>query len=268
MNTLKVVQSKNEELEEKNSQILSSITYAQRIQNAVLPNTQTIQTLIPNSFILNKPKDIVSGDFYFIKQINNYKLIAVADCTGHGVPGALMSMLSIALLNDIVNNSEIMSSSQVLDELRRQIKKSLQQLGESDEQRDGLDIAFCAINIENNTLSFAGANTSLLLFRQNEPIIYQADHMPVGIYPKEEPFTEHQINLFSNDVLYLFSDGYYSQLKGDNDERYKIKRFKEFLTDIHHKSMGEQKQLLETNFDKWKGNGQQTDDVLVLGMKI
>nr|HPQ35025.1 SpoIIE family protein phosphatase [Tenuifilaceae bacterium] len=255
-------------VEQKNLQILSSIEYAQYIQNAVLPNNETIKKLFPDSFILNMPKDIVSGDFYFLKQIKNYKLFAVADCTGHGVPGALMSMLSIALLNEIVRNSDIKSSSQVLNELRRQIIESLHQIGRKGEQKEGLDIAFCSLNTEDNMLSYAGARIPLFLFRNNELNIINADKFSVDIYFKNELFIENQIEIKRGDELFLFSDGYYSQIGEKTDKTYKISHFKDFLAKIHPKSVEEQKQLLESELDEWRGSKQQLDDVLVLGIKF
>jgi len=289
--TLEIVNHQKDVIEKSHKNITASITYAKRIQTAVLPSLDVVTMLLPEHFILFKPRDIVSGDFYFIKQIKNYTLIAAADCTGHGVPGAFMSMLGVALLNEIVRNTEITSSAEVLNELRKQIKFSLQQTGQQGEQQDGMDIAFCSINIETLEMNFAGAFNPCLIFRKidngqltmdNELInkekelsivnyqlsILEADRMPVGIHLKEKPFTELTFQLQTGDVFYIFSDGYESQFGGVKPETMKSKRFKEFLTRINHLPMNEQKEMLEKRFDKWRGNNAQTDDVLVMGVKI
>jgi len=261
--------------------ITDSIMYASRIQNAVLPRLELINQIIPSNFILYKPRDIVSGDFYFVKQIKNFTLLAVADCTGHGVPGAFMSMLGVAILNEIVQKNEIKSANILLNELRRQIKFSLQQTGQMGEQQDGMDIAFCAINLENYMLSFSGAYNPLCIFRNKtlttveplsmldyELIELPADRMPVGVYAKEQSFTEKTFQLQHGDMLYLFSDGYHSQLGGPRFEKYKSKRMKAFFAQICNKELDEQKILLETEFDTWRKSYEQTDDVLVMGVRI
>lgn len=262
-------------LEKSHKNITDSIIYAQRIQKAVLPDENEITQILNHHFILFKPRDIVSGDFYFIKKVNNTIIFATADCTGHGVPGAFMSMLGIALLNEIVLKKEIKSSNQVLDELRRQIKSSLQQTGQQGEQQDGMDIAFCSIDIQTNELSFAGAHNPAWIFRKNSQtlshtdiIILQPNRQPVGVYLKEVPFVENKFQLQKDDIIYIFTDGYHSQFGGQACETMKIERFKQFLKDIINKSLNEQKILLERRFIEWKGNNEQTDDVLVIGVKI
>lgn len=255
-------------IEISHQQITSSITYAKRIQEAVLPKEDVIQMLLPQHFILFKPRNIVSGDFYFIKLYKNYLFVAAADCTGHGVPGAFMSMLGFALLNDLVRKPEIQNSAQLLDELRLQIKTSLQQTGKIGEPQDGMDIAFLAIDIETNMMSYAGANFPLYLFRDNELFVYKADSMPISIFRRENNFTNHNIELKKDDVLYIFSDGYVSQFDENNQSTFKISRFREMLINIHKKSFSEQKEILENELNNWKGNSIQTDDILVIGVKI
>ncbi len=283
------LQVKNTEITKKNHSITESIVYANRIQSAVLPNVKLFSNLFSEHFILFKPRDIISGDFYFIKQIDNFVLVAAADCTGHGVPGAFMSMLGIAILNEIVRSTEIVSASQVLNELRNQIKASLQQSGQKGEQQDGLDIAFCAINRKTLEMSFAGAHNpcwisrnyelgmrneelkssdNQLIIHNSKFIILEADHQPVGIYLKEEPFTEQPFQLQTGDTIYLFSDGYHSQFGGEKKLPMKSKYFKEILSEICILPLENQKQILETKFNEWKGDNEQTDDVLVLGMRI
>jgi len=286
------IEIQKQEIEIKHNQIKGSINYAKRIQEAVLPRKDFIELVLPEHFIFFKPRDIVSGDFYFIKQIKNYTLIAAADCTGHGVPGAFMSMLGIALLNELVRNTEIQTPAQLLNELRNQIKSSLQQVGQVAEQQDGMDIAFCAINLETMEMSFSGAHNPCWIFRnekqetKNEKLkvknesedelftfhfslfTLEADHQPVGIYLKEKPFTEQKFQLVKNDVIYIFSDGYISQFGGKKNLPLKSKYFKELLSEICFLELSEQKQILENKFNEWKGNNEQTDDVLVIGVKI
>jgi serine phosphatase RsbU (regulator of sigma subunit) len=270
--TLEVVSLQKKEIEDAQKQTNASISYAQRIQNAVLPNQKFIDTLLKEHFIFFKPRDIVSGDFYFIKQINDYFLIAAADCTGHGVPGAFMSMLGIAILNEITQKTEIMHSNQILNDLRRQIKNSLNQTGKIGEQQDGMDIAFCAINTTTLEMSFAGAYNPCWIFRttNNETNLIElaADRMPVGIHIKEKDFSEQIFQLQKGDVFYIFSDGYYSQFGGAANNKYKTKRLREFLQTNYHKSLSEQKEAIENEFNTWKGSNLQTDDVLVIGVGV
>jgi len=275
------------EIEKKNQSITQSITYAGRIQNAVLPSLNNIISIFNDFFVFFQPRDIISGDFYFIKKINNYVIISVADCTGHGVPGAFMSVLGISLLKEISIKKEITTSSQVLNELREQIKSSLQQTGQHGEQQDGMDIAFCSINSETLEMSFSGAHNPCWIFRtiENEQLkidneknklsiinyqlsILEADHQPIGIYLKEKPFTEHKFQLQKDDIIYLFSDGYESQFGGEKNEKFKTKRFKDLLSEINILPLAEQEQILEQKFNEWKGNYEQTDDVLVVGVKF
>jgi len=255
------------DIELKNKNITASITYAKRIQNAVLSSDDFISLIIPEHFIYNKPKDIVSGDFYFIKQIRNQIVIFVADCTGHGVPGALMSMLGIALLNEIVMNTPNLSANLILDDLRERIKKSLQQQNLKNEQKEGMDASLCIINIETNQLNFAGANNPLFLFRNNEINIFEPDKMPIGIFPREKPFTNQIFQIQKNDVLYMFSDGYYSQFDETNKNTFKTKKFTQLLSNIHLKPFSEQEDILEKELNNWKGKNTQTDDILIVGIK-
>jgi ligand-binding sensor domain-containing protein/serine phosphatase RsbU (regulator of sigma subunit) len=276
-NAFRKIDEQKQEIEKSHKHITASINYAKRIQTAILPNSEIISMLLPDHFILFKPRDIVSGDFYYIKQMKQFTIIAVADCTGHGVPGAFMSMLGIAILNELVQKSEIQNSSQLIQELRKQVKISLQQTGQKGEQQDGMDIAFCAINLENYELSFAGAHNPCWIFRQKNQLDLEnqadfielsADRMPVGIFAKERPFTEHTFQLQPGDVMYLFSDGFHSQFGGRKNRKFKAGNFKSLLSSIYKKDMNEQKELLEQEFNQWKGSKEQTDDVLVMGIRI
>ncbi len=283
------ITQQKELIEKSHKNITDSILYAKRIQSAVMPDNEHIDQLLPQHFILFMPRDIVSGDFYYIKKVKDTIIIAAADCTGHGVPGAFMSMLAITLLNEIILNKEITTSSQVLEELRKQIKIALQQTGQKGEQQDGLDVAFCAINQTTMEMSFAGAynpcwifrnelrmtndelgisNVKQSVIRNSQFVILEPDHQPVGIYLKEKPFTESKITLQKDDVIYLFSDGYQSQFGGEKDIPLKSGYFKEILSEIHHLPLSEQHIILENKFNAWKGDNLQTDDVLVLGVRI
>jgi serine phosphatase RsbU (regulator of sigma subunit) len=256
------------EIEKSHKHITASITYAQRIQHAVLPSQARISELLGEHLLLYMPRDIVSGDFYFFKPYKNYVFLAAADCTGHGVPGAFMSMLGVALLNEIVEKSDIQDAASALDELRKQVKNALQQTGNRGEQQDGMDIVFCALNLDNQHLSFACANNPLLIFRQGELIEYKADKMPVGIYKNEKPFTNQETFLQKNDVLYLFSDGYFSQFKHLTKEPMKSRRFKDFLTEIQDLTFKAQEQKLRDFLAEWKGTEPQIDDILVMGFRM
>jgi len=270
----------NEELKQlyeiTNSQkdeIISSILYAQRIQSAVLPQEAYITELLNENFILYKPKEIVSGDFYWIKQVKNYIILASADCTGHGVPAAFMSMLGISLLNEIVQRREITQANQVLNELRKQIKHSLRQTGKKEESRDGIDIALCVIDSEKNIMQYSGAHNPLYLISNNngESILkeFKADPMPVGLhFSSDKSFTNHEIQLEIGDIFYIFSDGFADQNGGENNCRFTNTNFKKLLLEIHDQPMYEQKEILEQILKKWMGEHPQRDDILVLGARV
>ena len=268
--------AQRDDLKTKSEDITSSLVYAKRIQTAVLPNESDMQNLLPDHFILYKPKDIVSGDFYWMAEKDNCVYIAVADCTGHGVPGAFMSMLGIAILNEIINKKGIEGSNELLEELRTQLKKVLGQTGMSDEQKDGMDIGLAILDRETNIMQYSGAYHSLYLFRkekmvgeeENEMVIIKGNRQPVGVFPKETPFTKSEINLCEGDVFYMFTDGYESQFGGDRGEIFKIRRLKELFKNIYELPMLDQKYELENVYEQWRTNNEQVDDILILGVKI
>lgn len=249
----------------QNRKITDSIEYASLIQCALLPADGILNSILPNHFILFKPRDIVSGDFYWFKQIKNYVYLAAVDCTGHGVPGAFMATLGISLLNEFMNTSEIKSPEIILEELRNRIKTSLHQ----ECTQDGMDIALCRINMETNTMKFSGANLPMYLVRDNKLIEYKGDRMPIGIYPKDDqPFTNQELQLKSNDTFYIFSDGYVSQFGGEKAFKYSAKRFQDSILSIQKNDMESQKQILEQTLFQWQGNQNQVDDILVIGIRI
>jgi sigma-B regulation protein RsbU (phosphoserine phosphatase) len=248
--------------------IKDSLNYAEKIQKAVLPSQALLNEVFSESFILLKPKDIVSGDFYWLNHAGNNFLIAAADCTGHGVPGAFMSMLGVTLLNEIVSGNRLKNPKQILNFLRKRIKTLLQQTGKDMEQKDGMDIALCTINTKNLQLQYAGAFNPLYIFRNHKLIEFKADRQPISIYIKETDFTNHRIDLKKGDAIYIFSDGYWDQLGGSQNRKFNVKQFKQLLNDIHDMPMTKQYDILNQTFEDWKGANDQLDDVLVMGMRM
>jgi len=254
-----------DELVFQKKQITDSIQYAKSMQNGLLPEMKMIKRVLPNHFIFYKPKDIVSGDFYWVKKVNDVILIAAADCTGHGVPGAFMSVLGISLLNEIVRRKEIKKANQTLEVLRYDLKESLNQTKGDYTNNSGMDIAFCAINHKKKIIEYAGANTPLYLVRDNKLIEYKPTRNPIGITPIEIPFQNNEIEFEPDDIFYLFSDGFIDQFGGDNGKKYRTRRFKHLLLEIHNKPLDIQKDLLELNLKTWMGSkNEQVDDIMVL----
>ena len=266
----------NEELAKKNTliteqkkEITDSIQYASRIQSALLPPGDYIDTLIPERFIIYFPRDIVSGDYYWITEKNGKVICVTADCTGHGVPGAFMSMLGIAFLTHILSDRVEFHTDEILNDLRTHVIDSLHQTGKEGESQDGMDIALYIIDLEQMKLEYSGANISLYLFRDNELTEYKSDKMPIGIHVKSNiPFSRHNIDICKNDMLYTHTDGYPDQFGGPFQKKFMVRNFKNVLTEIHTKTMEEQKETLINVFTEWKGNFAQVDDVLVVGVRI
>lgn len=252
-----------------NNQITDSIMYASRIQKAMLPKKEVITEMLPEHMVLFKPRDIVSGDFYWYRKIKNFAVFVAADCTGHGVPGAFMSMLGISFLNDIVSKSRFDKPNEILEKLRKKVKNALHQTGKANEATDGMDISFCILDTENNQLQFAGAYNPLYLVRDNKLQIIKADRQPIAIHLKERDFTNHEIDVQKGDCLYMFSDGYKDQFGGEKGQKFKSKKFDELLLNIHQKPMEEQKEILEKEINKWMGGiHEQIDDILVFGVRV
>lgn len=263
------VSEQNVMLFEQKKEITDSINYAKRIQTAVLPNGEYANNILGNHFILFKPKDIVSGDFYWATKVNEWLLVTVADCTGHGVPGAFMSMLGVSFLNEIVRKKVVTKASDVLDNLRTSIIDALSQTGEAGTQKDGMDIVLCAINTNDNSMQFAGANNTLYIVNSNKELIeVKPDKQPVAIYEYMTPFTNHIIQLNTGDTLYLMSDGYQDQFGGEKFKKFMSKRLKEMLVEISDKPMSEQKEIMNTTLENWKGEHEQVDDITVMGIKV
>ncbi len=252
-------------------EINDNIRYARHIQTAMLPPKELMSQLLPKHFVFNKPKDIVSGDFYWVSQNRAKTIIVVADCTGHGISGAMMSMLGVAFLNEIVNDNNITSTTEILELLRSRIIASLhQQVNSSIElSHDGMDITICIIDIIDNTLEFSGANNPMYLVRDNQLIEFKPDKMPIGIHEfYNQPFTSQHVKLKTNDTIYMFSDGYRDQFGGPAGKKLKSSNFKNIILNCSTHKVEHQDKLLENEFTKWRNGYEQIDDVLVLGFSI
>jgi serine phosphatase RsbU (regulator of sigma subunit) len=264
------VVEQRDRIEIQNKDITSSIHYASRIQRAVLPPQENFKEFLNEYFIFFIPRDIVSGDFYYLNKKDDRVIVAAADCTGHGVPGAFMSLLGVALLNQIVSELPAnYNAAMLLNSLREGIKKALRQTGKKDEAKDGMDISLCVIDKKNFKLEFAGAFNPLLVVRNNELLIYKADKMPIGVYISDElNFTNHTVELQKDDMIYLYSDGFQDQFGGPNRRKFLPKNLRNLLHEISNLSMEQQKEAIDKVFHDWKGNEHQIDDILVMGIKV
>ncbi|MBI2967672.1 MAG: tetratricopeptide repeat protein [Bacteroidetes bacterium] len=263
------IENQKSVIEEKNRNITDSIYYAQRIQEAILPPKDLIKKIFPQSFIIYKPKDIICGDFYFLTSVNQYFLFAVADCTGHGVPGALMSMIGNDLLNDIINDKHVTTSAMVLEELDAKLMNVLNPQGKLSDVKDGMDIAFCAFNTATGELQFAGANRPLLIFKNGNLLECKPNKQPIGESGrKKEKFINQNISTEKGDQIFIFSDGFADQIGGANNKKLMTKGFKELLTNVSTLPMEEQEKTLDNYFESWKGGGEQMDDVTVMGIRV
>jgi len=256
-------------IEEKNKDITDSIHYASRIQRALLTSHEFIGKHLKDYFILFKPKDIVSGDFYWANSVNGKFLLCTADCTGHGVPGAFMSLLNISILNEITIEKKVTSPDLILNYAREEIISALNPEGMEVETKDGMDCVFCTYDPENMLLHFAGANNPMWIVRDNQLLEFKPDKMPVGKYnDTHKPFSLQTINLQKGDIIYTFTDGFADQFGGTNGKKFKYKQLHDLLSTISMKPLLEQKTILENAFENWKGDLEQVDDVLVIGLKI
>jgi len=255
-------------IEEKNKDITDSIRYAKRIQDALLREEEHVNMHLPEHFILFMPKDIVSGDFYWGMEKQGHWYFATVDCTGHGVPGAIMSMLGISFLNDIVSAEGLLSPAEILNRLRDKVMKELRQTGEDGGSKDGMDISLCQLDLKTNKLQWAGANNSLNLIQNGQLGIVKADKQPIGYHPNSVPFTNHEIQLQKGDSIYLYSDGYADQFGGSKGKKFKYKQLDDLIIKQKHFPMKEQKELLKKQFLEWKGSLEQVDDVCVFGIRV
>lgn len=263
------IEKAKEIIEHKNLEITDSINYAFRIQTALLPQVEDIKQYLPESFVFWRPKDIVSGDFYWFSQIGNTSLITAADCTGHGVPGAFMTMIGNTLLNKIVKQDGIIEPDKVLNELHKGVRSSLKQ--DQTKSKDGMDMSIMAINKKQNKVWWAGANNPLYFIREGELHQIKPDKMAIGGTQDEDErrFTIHELELKPGDSFYIFSDGYQDQFGGPRGRKYMVKKFKSLLQDITKKSVSERPAALERELKDWMGTDyEQVDDILVIGIQF
>ena len=258
------LEKQKKEIEETHKNLTDSINYAETIQSALLPKKKQLSTILDDYFIIFKPKQVVSGDFYYATKVDNHIVFAVADCTGHGVPGGFLTMLGITYISEIVHKKEIKTPADTLEALRSNIKGIFAEFGSKNS--NGFDIALCAIDSNTNILTFSGAFNSLYLVRNGELKEYKAVSNPIGWYPKEVDFVNEKIQLQNDDLIYLFSDGYSDQF-GLKKRKFLKKRFKMLLLEIKDMTMDEQQNVLDGIFEKWKENEDQTDDVTVMGVR-
>jgi tetratricopeptide (TPR) repeat protein len=260
---------KNNIIEQRSKEVMDSINYAHKIQEAILPSEEDFKKILPQSFTLLKPKDIVSGDFYWIADKGEEVFYATADCTGHGVPGGFMTMLGSSYLNEIINERNVRHPGMILDILRDKIIAALKQTGASGENKDGMDIVVCRLGKSDQRLAFASANNSLYHVSDGKLAEYKADKQPIGYYHDgTKPFTQQEIQLKKGDSVYTFSDGYADQFGGDKGKKFKYSQLKDVLLSNSERPLHEQKELLNSAIENWKGNLEQIDDILVIGVRI
>jgi serine phosphatase RsbU (regulator of sigma subunit) len=281
------IQVQHDTVYSQKKMMTDSISYAERIQSAILPSDSRLNELLDEHFVFFKPKDIVSGDFYWIKEVQDHLVIVGADCTGHGVPGAFMSMLGITMLNDLIGDKCFDAPGAVLEQLRIKIKDMLDQEGNVKDQKDGMDMAIAILDKKTRMLHFAGANNPLYVIRNKallngnhldpyfstEDDNYQlfelkGDKQPIGVHWEETKFTNHTISLQEEDTIYIFSDGFVDQFGGDNRKKFKSVNFKKLLLSIQKESMEKQGEVLRQTYDTWRGANEQIDDVSVFGIRV
>jgi serine phosphatase RsbU (regulator of sigma subunit) len=265
------VEKQREELLVKNRSITDSINYAKRLQEAIMPSVAHFKKYLPDSFLLYMPKDIVSGDFYWVNETKNKLFVAVVDCTGHGVPGAFMSIIGIELLRTITNNQGVNDAAEILNRLNvgiiQTFKKDIYE--EEGLVKDGMDVAFCVIDKENNILQYAGAFSNLYLVRDSKITEIKGDRYSVGMgnEPEKQRFSSHYIPIQPDDMVYIFTDGYADQFGGPENKKYKFRRFRHLLLNIHMLPLETQRQYIEDSILEWKGKNEQVDDILIIGIK-
>lgn len=265
----KEINQQRDVIEEKNKDIVSSIHYAQRIQKALLASDSLLEKNLPEHFVLYKPKDIVSGDFYWGEHVGNKFLLCTGDCTGHGVPGAFMSLLGVSFLNEIVIERKIISPDLIFNHLREDIIKVLNPAGTLDEGKDGMDAVLCSFDFEKLTMEFACANNPIWIIRGIELLEFKPDKQPIGMYEREKKtFTLQNIQLQRGDLIYCFTDGYADQFGGPKGKKFKYKHLQETLLSISKNPMKEQQVTLNTIIDDWKGSLDQVDDILIIGVRV
>jgi serine phosphatase RsbU (regulator of sigma subunit)/DNA-binding NarL/FixJ family response regulator len=269
LRTEQLIQS-NADLEQINKEITDSIKYAKHLQNAILPTHDYIEKLFPNHFIFYKPKDIVSGDFYWFEEFNDKIIFSAVDCTGHGVPGAFMSIVGYNLLNLIVNIYGITKPNLILEALNKGVKNKLSQTLDDYSVQDGMDIAICSYDVKTSILEFAGAYNGIWLIRDNQIEEIKANKHAIGLFIDNQSinFTNHEVKIQKGDIVYLYTDGYADQFGGPRYKKFKYKQLKEIIYSNRNKEMLEQRNALQNELQAWQGDFEQTDDILIMGIKF
>ena len=269
------IQSQKDTLEAKNREITDSINYAKSIQNALLPSEEKFNSNFKDSFVLFKPKDIVSGDFYWVYSKNDIVYYVTADCTGHGVPGGFMTMLGLSFLDQIITVQNVQDPADVLNLMRNKIINALNQSGKVVENKDGMDITVCCLNKIKSELIYSSANNDLYIIRNNKSmpdgklfLEFKANRQPCGYSHVNKPFTSHNIPLQEGDCIYTFTDGFADQFGGPKGKKFRYKQFEQMLQKNSHLDFQAQKKLLNTATDNWRGSLEQVDDILVVGVKF
>jgi len=264
----KTVQQQKDLLSDRNREITDSITYAKQIQQAILPGTIKFTEFFEDYFILYRPRDIVAGDFFWVETINHHSFIAVADCTGHGVPGALVSVICYGALNRCIHEFGLKEPAKILEKARDIIVDNFS--NSSERMMDGMDVSLLVIDSNNSTLNWSGANNPLWIIKKDNQVLleYKGDNQPVGSYISPEDFTSHQITLGEGDTLYMLTDGFQDQFGGEQDKKFGSKRLKKLISDIQHLSLSDQKTELDRVLSDWMGNSMQIDDITILGFKF
>jgi serine phosphatase RsbU (regulator of sigma subunit) len=271
----KIIEEQKHVVEEKNKEITDSINYAKRIQEAILPSRKSLNDNLKNGFVLYKPKDIVAGDFYWLETVNsinpNIIYFAAADCTGHGVPGALVSVVCSNAISKALLEEGITETGKILDRTRELV---IEKFSKSEENvKDGMDISLCRLDISTKKLQWSGANNPIWLIRKNGEGVHElfetkADKQPIGNYADIRPFTTHDIELKEGDSIYVFTDGFQDQFGGEKGKKFKASKLKELLLSVQNEKMDDQKLLIDDTFEKWRGNLEQNDDVCLIGVKL
>lgn len=258
------------EIEDQKKHIMDSIYYARRIQSAILPSLNLVGAHFKNYFVFYLPKDIVSGDFYWMNEADGLAMISAVDCTGHGVPGAFMSIVGFNQLNNAINVTKARRASDILNELNRGVILTLNENTSDTSIKDGMDLALCVFDFPNKKVEFSGANNPMILIRDNKFTKYKGNNFPIGAFEGAgvQLFTNHEIDIKEGDCIYLFSDGYADQFGGPDNKKFFSKRFEELLFEIHAYPMEDQKEMLRNRLFEWMGNNAQVDDILVIGIKI
>ncbi len=261
------IKRQREELENKNRDITDSLVYASYIQQSLLPSETYFRKVLYDAFVFYKPKEIVSGDFYWVRKNLNRIFVVAADCTGHGVPGAFMSMIGVELLNKIIIDQNISKPSEVLSVMSKGIERTFNREEEKEKiSKDGMDMGLCVIDLEKKAVDFAGAFLPLYIIRENKLIEIKGDRMSIGV-DFDKDFTNNHFSLQDGDVIYMFSDGYPDQFGGPNNKKFMFRRFRHLLLTIHNFPMEEQKSILRESIESWQRNNDQVDDLMVLGFR-